>query len=97
MLVETLFLSEFYLFFDKIGDEKRVFFLLFFVSFRALFPTLETLKIVLPPARELNFYKIALFALSPKIHQKTIEIRPPKSKKNRKKMRKKGVWKHAGF
>ena len=66
MLVETLFLSEFCSFFDEIGDEKRVFFLLLFVSFRVLFPTLETLKIVLPPARELNFYKIALFVLDEK-------------------------------
>ena len=65
----------------------------FFVDFKCF----ETLKIVLPPARELNFYKIAVFALSPKIHQKTIEIRFPKSKKNRKKMWKKRVWKHAGF
>ena len=45
-------------------------FLLFFLFFSML----ETLKIVLPCRRENYFYKIDVFASSPKIDPKTIEI-----------------------
>ena len=47
------------------------------------FQLLETLKIVLPSRRNANFYKIDVFALSPKIDQKNVEIWRPKSIENR--------------
>ena len=70
MLFETLILIEFLCFFDKTDSEKHIDFLLFSVLFLVFFLTLETLKIVLPSRRELNFYKIAFFALDEKRHRK---------------------------
>ena len=63
MLFETLILVEFCLSFDKIEGEKNAVFLVVFCVILGVFLTLETLKIVLPSRRELNFYKIAFFAL----------------------------------
>ena len=66
MLFETLILVEFCLSFDKIEGEKNAVFLVVFCVILGVFLTLETLKIVLPSRRELNFYKIAFFALEEK-------------------------------
>ena len=68
------FLSFFGLFFELI-------FLGFFVDFLSL----ESLKIVLPPRRELNFYKIGVFVLSSKIDQKTMDFWVQKSSQNHEK------------
>ena len=65
MLGRPYFWLTFFRFLIK-SMAKNVLFLLFCVLFRVLFPTLETLKIVLPPARELNFYKISFFVLDEK-------------------------------
>ena len=65
MLLETLILVDFCMILDKIDDEKLID-LLFFVLFFMFFLTLETLKIVLPSRRELDFYKIAFLALDEK-------------------------------
>ena len=70
MLFETLILIEFLCFFDQTDSEKHIDFLLFSVLFLVFFLTLETLKIVLPSRRELNFYKIVFFALDEKRHRK---------------------------
>ena len=59
MFFETSILVEFCLIFGKNDSEKHVDFWLFFMLFFVFFRTLETLKIVLPSRRELNFYKIA--------------------------------------
>ena len=66
----NLFLSFFRSYFASI-------FCWFFVDFKSL----ETLKIVLPCRREHYFYKIDVFASSPKIDPKTIEIWVQKSMK----------------
>ena len=70
MLLETLFLVEFCWIFDKNAREKHMDFLLYLASFFVFFLMLETLKIVLPSRRELNFYKIAFFALDEKRFRK---------------------------
>ena len=70
MLFEILILAEFCLIFDDIDDEKHVGFLLLFVSCFMFFLTLETLKIVLPSRRELNFHKITFFQLDEQIPRK---------------------------
>ena len=69
------------------------FFLSFFESFFGFiffgffvdFLSLESLKIVLPPRRELNFYKIGVFVLSSKIDQKTMDLGVQKSSQNHEK------------
>ena len=70
MLFETLILVEFCLSFDKIEGEKNAVFLVVFCVILGVFLTLETLKIVLPSRRELNFYKIAFFAQDEKRQRK---------------------------
>ena len=47
--------------------------LLMLMLFVVFFLTLETLKIVLPSRRELNFYKITFFTLDEKLHRKYIK------------------------
>ena len=59
----------------------RSYFASIFCWFFADFKSLETLKIVLPCRREHYFYKIDVFASSPKIDPKTIEIWVQKSMK----------------
>ena len=59
-------ITDFCVIFDKIDVEKRDDFSMFSVICFVLFLALETLKIVLPPGRELNFHKIAFFALDEK-------------------------------
>ena len=66
MFLELLFLVDFWSNFDKIDSKKHVEFCLFFVLLVVFFLTLETLKIVLPLERELNFNKIAFFTLDEK-------------------------------
>ena len=70
MLFETLILIEFLCFFDETDSETYIDFLLFSVLFLVFFLTLETLKIVLPSRRELNFYKIVFFAVDEKRRRK---------------------------
>ena len=66
MFYETFIFLKNSLIFSKIADEKHIDFDLFFMLFFVFFRTLETLKIVLPSRRELNFYKIAFFAIDEK-------------------------------
>ena len=70
MMFETLILVEFCLSFDKIEGEKNAVCLVVFCVILGVFLTLETFKIVLPSRRELNFYKIAFFALDEKRQRK---------------------------
>ena len=70
MMFETLILVEFGLIFNKIAGEKHITFWLSLVSFLMFFLTFETLKIVLPSRRELNFHKIAFFAFDGKRRRK---------------------------
>ena len=76
---------DFSCFWKSAGEDMHHFFVLilqrFFVDFFADFKSLETLKIVLPCRREHYFYKIDVFASSPKIDPKTIEIWVQKSMK----------------
>ena len=58
MMFETLILVEFGFTFNEIAGEKHITFWLSLVSFLMFFLTFETLKIVLPSRRELNFHKI---------------------------------------
>ena len=57
VLFETLILIEFCLIFGEVDGEKDIVFWFFLVLFRVFFLTFETLKIVLPSRRELNFFK----------------------------------------
>ena len=70
ILFESIILVKIGLIFNKIDGEKHMDFVLFFVLFFVFFRTLETLKIVLPSRRELNFCKIAVFALDEKRQRK---------------------------
>ena len=70
MVFETSILIEFGLIFDKIVGGKHIVLGLFFVSLLVFFLTFETLKIVLPSRRELNFHKIVFFAFDGKRRRK---------------------------
>ena len=70
MFYETFIFLKNSLIFSKIADEKHIDFKLFLMFFFVFFRTLETLKIVLPSRRELNFCKIAFFALDEKRQRK---------------------------
>ena len=65
--------TDFLVIFDKIDIEKRIDFLLFSVISWKFFLAFETLKIVLPPARERNFHKIAFFGFDEKRGRKSVE------------------------
>ena len=74
MLFETLILVEFCLsFLIKSKANKNAVFLVVFCVILGVFLTLETFKIVLPSRRELNFYKIAFFALEENRRRNWIE------------------------
>ena len=73
IMLETFILVDFCMIFDKIDDEKYIDFLLCLLICLVFLLMLETLKIVLPSRRELNFYKIAFFALDEKRHCKYIK------------------------
>ena len=70
MCYETFIFLKNSLIFSKIADETHIDFDLFLMLFFVFFRTLETLKIVLPSRRELNFCKIAFFALDEKRQRK---------------------------
>ena len=55
IMLETLILVDFYMILDTIDDEKYIDFLLCLLICLVFLLTLETLKIVLPSRRELDF------------------------------------------
>ena len=73
MMFETLILVEFGLIFNEIAGEKHITFWLSLVSFLMFFLTFESLKIMLPSRRGLDFYIIMLFESDGKSFQKNIQ------------------------
>ena len=68
-----------------------------FFRFWVHFWCLESLKLVLPPAREHNFYKIRIFGFITKIDPNFLGSRHPNPFKNQEKLRKKRLLKQVRF
>ena len=92
---------DFSCFWKSAGEDMYHFFVLIlhrcFVDFFVDFKSLETLKIVLPCRREHYFYKIDVFASSPKIDKKTSKFGFRNPRKFEKKTLRKRVCKHVRF